>query len=358
MGAVASGRRDGRPRPARHPAAGDLRLHAQAEAARPAAGQRAAFRGAAVPAARPRRALLRRHLVGRLRHRGNADRDGPGGRPGGVHADPADDAGRAGRHRAGRALLPRGRLGLHPGRRLLRRGQGELRAAGRPGRGGGAAHRLHGDRRGADRRGQRRHRLRVPAAGEHPGDRPAHPGLHLRDRRADHVLRQPARHPRGGPGVRAADLPVLRLRRGDDRRRPVPRGDHRPGARGQVPGPHLPVRAQHREPDQHRDDLHAGEGLRQRRIVADRHRGGLQRGRRAPPAGGPQRAADPRHAGLDRRVPDRGHLLAGARHPRHPLRGRLPDGAGAGGQRRLRQRRALHVLRGAGGDRADPVHRR
>jgi len=35
-----------------------------------------------------------------------------------------------------------------------------------------------------------------------------------------------------------------------------------------------------------------------------------------------------------------------------------PTGAGAGGQRRLRQRRALHVLRRAGGDRADPVHRR
>ena len=76
------------------------------------------------------------------------------------------------------------------------------------------------------------------------------------------------------------------------------------------------------------------------------------------PAGGPQRAADPRHAGLDRRVPDRGHLLAGAHHPRHPLHSRLPDRARAGGQRRLRQRRALHVLRGAGGDRADPVHRR
>ena len=213
MGAVASGRRDSQLRPARHPAAGDLRLRAQAEAARAAARQRAAFIGAAVPAARARRALLRRHLVGRLRHRGNADRDGPGRRPGGVHADPADDAGRAGRHRAGRALLPRGRLRLHPGRRLLRRGQGELRAAGRPGRGGGAAHRLHGDRRRADRGGQRRHRLRVPAAGEHPGDRVEHPGLHLRGRRADHVLHQPARHPRGGPGVRAAHLPVLGFRR-------------------------------------------------------------------------------------------------------------------------------------------------
>ena len=36
----------------------------------------------------------------------------------------------------------------------------------------------------------------------------------LGDRGRHHVLRQPARHPRGGPRVRAADLPVLRLRSG------------------------------------------------------------------------------------------------------------------------------------------------
>ena len=51
------------------------------------------------------------------------------------------------------------------------------------------------------------------------------------------------------------------------------------------------------------------------------------------------------------------HLLAVARHARDPVRGRLPDGARAGGERRLRQLRAFHVLRGPGGDRADPVHR-
>ena len=44
----------------------------------------------------------------------------------------------------------------------LRRGQGELRAAGRPGRGGRAADRLHRDRRRAGRGGQRRGRSAFP----------------------------------------------------------------------------------------------------------------------------------------------------------------------------------------------------
>ena len=91
-----------------------------------------------------------------------------------------------------------------------------------------------------------------------------------------------------------------------------------------LPGRHLPHRAQRRGTAHHRHDLHAGEGLRQRRLVADRHRGGLQRGQRAAPAGGPQRQADPGHPGVHRRVPDRGDLLAGARHPCHPLRGGYP----------------------------------
>ena len=37
-----------------------------------------------------------------------------------------------------------------------------------------------------------------PQLGEHPGHRLAHPDGHLGGRRADHVLRQPAGHPRGG----------------------------------------------------------------------------------------------------------------------------------------------------------------
>ena len=58
-----------------------------------------------------------------------------------------------------------------------------------------------------------------PQLGDHPGDRLEHPDRHLGDRRADHVLRQPARHPRGGPGVRAAHVPLLRRGRADDHRR-------------------------------------------------------------------------------------------------------------------------------------------
>ena len=55
-----------------------------------------------------------------------------------------------------------------------------------------------------------------------------------------------------------------------------------------------------------------------------------------------------------------GHLLAGARHPRHAVQERLPDRAGPGGPARLRPHvhRAGPVLPGAGRDHADPVHRR
>ena len=62
------------------------------------------------------------------------------------------------------------------------------------------------------------------------------------------------------------------------------------------------------------------------------------------------------HPGL----PGRRDLLAGPRHPRGPLRQRRPDRDRPGGQPGLRPRRAgqASVLRGAGGDRADPVHRR
>jgi amino acid transporter len=52
--------------------------------------------------------------------------------------------------------------------RLLRGGQGELRAADRPGRRGRAADRLRGHGGGADRGGHRGRRLRVPAAGHRP----------------------------------------------------------------------------------------------------------------------------------------------------------------------------------------------
>ena len=107
--------------------------------------------------------------------------------------------------------------------------------------------------------------------------------------------------------------------------------------------------SRHRFPfgaDRLRRPLHHGEGLRQRRLVADRHRGRVQRGQRAAPARRTARPADPRHPGHPRGLPDRGHLLARARHPRDPLYGGVPHRAGPGGQARLRarRRRAGHVL--------------
>ncbi len=72
----------------------------------------------------------------------------------------------------------------------------------RPGRRGRAADRLHGDRRGADRRRHRRADERVPETG-------ALHRSHLGRCRPRPRLRQPARHPRGREAVR---LPHLLLR--------------------------------------------------------------------------------------------------------------------------------------------------
>ena len=272
---------------------------------------------AAVPAARPRRAVLRRHLLGRLRHRGDAHRDDPGRRPGRVHADPADDAGDPGRHRAGRAVLPRGRLGLHPGGRLLRGGPGELRAAGRPGRGRRAAHRLHRDRRGADRRGQRRDRLRVPAAGQHPvlraGD-PAWISVVACWSCASATCAASGRRAR----LRAADLPVHRLGHPHDRRRPDPRADHRPRARRPVPRSHLPDRAQYR------GLLSVGMLYMLAKAFANGGSSltGIEAVSNAVSALKPPEGRNARQILVTqghRRIPDRGHLLAGARHARDPV---------------------------------------
>ena len=216
--------------PAGARAAGKLLVLAQVPGPRAAAGHRAAGRRAAVPAARARRAVLRRAVLGRLRHRGDPLRPAAVLRAGRVHPGaPADAAGPV-RRAAGRAVLPRGGVGVHPGGRIVRGGQGELRPAGRPGGRGRAADRLRGHGGGADRRRQRRHRLRVPRAVPPPGHRPEDPAGHLRRRDRRHVPRQPARPARGGPGLRAAHLPVRRLAAGDDRHRPGPRTGRRRAA--------------------------------------------------------------------------------------------------------------------------------
>ena len=188
-----------------HESAGPLLVHGEDEAARAAARQRAARRAAAVQAARARRAVARRHLLLGVRHRGNPDRAAADRRPGGVHADPADDAGHPARDDARGALVPRGRHGLHQAGRLVRGGAGELRPAHRAGLRGGAADRLRGHGRGPDRGGHRGGGVRDPR------HRPVQAG-DLRRRRAADVLRQPARHQGGGQGVRRADLPVRRRR--------------------------------------------------------------------------------------------------------------------------------------------------
>ena len=194
---------------------------AKTKLARAAAGQRAARRAAAVQAARARRAVARRHLLLGVRHRGNPHRAAADRRPGGVHPDPAADAGHLAGDDARGALLPRGRHGLHQAGRLLRGRPGELRPAHRADLRGGAADRLRGHGRGPDRGGHRRRGVRDPR------HRPVQAG-DLRRRRAADVLRQPARHQGGGQGVRRAHLPVLRRGDPDDRGRPDPRGLRQP----------------------------------------------------------------------------------------------------------------------------------
>ena len=155
---------------------------------------------------------------------------------------------------------------------------GELRAAHRPGVRGRAAHRLRGDRGGPDRGGDSRGGLRLPV------DRPLQ-ARDLRRRGPAHVLREPARHQGGGPVLRRADLPVRGLGHLDDHRRADPRGAGKPEAdRSARAARHLRARLRHVRAAHRGHDLHPAPRVRQRRRVADRHRGGLGRRRRVPAA--------------------------------------------------------------------------
>src|ERR1035441_4696832 len=159
-------------------------------------------RAAADQAARAGRTVTGRDLLFRLRHGRDPHRAASAGGPGGVHPDPAHDAGHLVRHGAGAAVLPRDRHGVHQARRLVRGGAGEFRTAHRADLRGRAAHRLHRHGGGADRGGHRRGRLVLPLhrpvqARDHGGRGPAH------------GVRQPARPPGSGPGLRGADLRVL-----------------------------------------------------------------------------------------------------------------------------------------------------
>ena len=194
---------------------------------------------------------------------------------------------------------------------------------------GRAAHRLRGDRGGPDRGGDSRGGLCLP------GDRPLQ-GRDLRRRGPAHVRGKPARDQGGGPGLRRADLPVRGRGHLDDHRRADPRSAGKPAAGRPERARHLQSRVRLGRADHRRDDLHPAPRVRQRRRVADRHRGGLGRRRRVPATGGPERAPGAHGRGCDPRHPGGGHLLAGARHARHALQERLPDRAGPGGQARLR----------------------
>ena len=94
-------------------------------------------------------------------------------------------------------------------------------------------------------------------------------------------------------------------------------------------------------------DLRPAARVRERRRVADRHRGRFRRRRRVPAAGGPQRPPRAHDRGCHPRHPGGGHLLAGAHHARDAAHGRLSDRARAGGPAHLRPHvhRAGPVLR-------------
>ena len=218
---------------------------------------------------------------------------------------------------------------------------------------GRAAHRLRGDRGGPGRGGDSRRGLSLS------GDRPLQ-ARDLRGRGPAHVRGKPARDQGGGPGLRRAHLPVRGRGHLDDHRRADPGSAGKPAAVPARAARHLRFRLWLGRADYRRDDLHPAARVRQRRRVADRNRGGLGRRRRIPAAGGHQRPPRAHGRGRDPGHPRGRHLVAGARHPRHAVQERLSDRAGPGGQARLRahDHRAGPVLRGAGRDHADPVHRR
>ena len=170
---------------------------------------------------RPGRAGARLHLVLGLRHRGDADPAGALRRPGRLHPGRPHHPRHPRRPLLRHPLVPGGHPALHEGRRLLRRGPRQLRAAHRADRGRGAAHRLHGHRRGADvgRHG------RADQCRAQPGQHDRH-GRHHRGRDPAPALRQPARHPRGRELLRHPDL-LLHLLAGERHRARVRQGGAR-----------------------------------------------------------------------------------------------------------------------------------
>src|SRR5215472_5294887 len=128
----------------------DVLVLGEASDARAATGQRSASNRTAVETARTWRAVLRRDLFGELWLGTDPARAAAVLRARGVYAAAPHDGGDLGGGRPCRALVPRGRVGLYPRRRLIRGGEGELRTSCGPGRGGGVDGRLRGHGRGPD----------------------------------------------------------------------------------------------------------------------------------------------------------------------------------------------------------------
>ena len=191
---------------------GRFNMRLKRRAPRPAARQRGGDRRAAVQEEGARDLQLGRHLVVRVRDRG----DHPGLHPRGRRrrrVPPLDRGQRRDRAPAGdrRLQLPPGVHRLPQRRRLVLGVQGELRPAGLAGRGVRAADRLHAHRRRVHLLGRRADRVGRPGAprleGAHRdhGDRPDHAG-------------QPARPARGRQHLRHPHLPVPGQRLPHDRR--------------------------------------------------------------------------------------------------------------------------------------------
>ena len=301
----------------------------------------------------------RLHFVVGLRHRGDADPAGAFRRTGRLHLGCAHHPRHSRRPLLRDPVVPRCDRALHEGWRLLRGGAGQFRTQGRSGRCRRPSHRLHGHGRRAD-------------LGRHgrTDQRGAQPRQHVRHRRhhggcrADSPVRQPARHSRGRQLLRHPHL-LLHLLAGVGHRRRLRQGGRRRRC----------TRSRCRPPHQVFGGRigHARLGLavwawpsssllrlRQRRFVAHRAGGHLQRRQQLPTPRGTQRPPDAGghelHPGLPRL---RGHH-AGQVDPRHPLRPGLAHRGLPGGQGGLRHQpgRPPGLLRGAAGHHADPLHRR
>ena len=245
---------------------------------------------------RSRGVLVRRHLLHRVRDRGDPlRRRGRGFEPcaRAEHADPDRDRGRHpadDRHH----VVPPDDLRVPERRRQLRRQSREPRREPFARRGRVTARRLHPHRGGVDLCRRRRHRVdpRVPGSREAP--RRARPGPDPR-----HQPRQPARHQGVGPHLRGAHVHLHRGARRARELRAVPQ------LRARRHPPHQPVAVRRRGQQhlrRHARHLHPVEGLLVGCGRAHRGGGHLQRGARVPASGVEERRRD---AGVD------------GRHPRH-----------------------------------------